>query len=74
MLRCPNGLCHVVLDVLAALWRENDTFGFFGVWHANRGQIKYDINSYNIEHDTIHILTIMIEVFICGSKVRAVGL
>ena len=25
---------------------ENDIFGFFKVWHANRGWTKYGINSY----------------------------
>ena len=30
MLRCPNGLCHVILDVLTAPWRENNIFRFFG--------------------------------------------
>ena len=28
MLWCLNGLCHVILDVLAAPWRENNIFGF----------------------------------------------
>ena len=45
MLRCPNGLRHVILDVLAALWRENDIFGIFEVQHANRRRKKYGINS-----------------------------
>ena len=44
MLWYPDGLCHVILDVLAAPWRENNIFGFFRVWHANRGQTKYGIN------------------------------
>ena len=25
--------------------RENNIFGFFGVWHENRGHTKYSINS-----------------------------
>ena len=30
MLRCPNGLCHIFLDVLMASWREKNIFGFLG--------------------------------------------
>ena len=28
MLRCPDGLCHVILDVLVAPWRENNILDF----------------------------------------------
>ena len=45
MLRCSNELCHIILDVLAAPWRENNIFGFFGVRPANQGQTKYGINN-----------------------------
>ena len=45
VLWCPNGLCHVILDVLAASWRDG-IFGFFEVWHANRGWTKYGINRF----------------------------
>ena len=31
MLRCSNGLRHVILNVLTAPWGENNIFGFFGV-------------------------------------------
>jgi len=48
VLWCSNELHHVILDVLVAPWKENNIFGFFGVWHANQGQIKYGINSGNI--------------------------
>ena len=47
VLLCPNGLHHIILDVLAAQWRENNIFGFLGVRHANWGQTKYDINKSN---------------------------
>ena len=30
MLQCPNGLYHIILDVLTAPWRENYIFGFLG--------------------------------------------
>ena len=48
MLRCLNKLHHVILDVLAASWRENNIFGFFGVQQANWEQTKYNINIYII--------------------------
>lgn len=44
MLRCLNWLCHVILDILAAPWKEDDIFGFFGVRHSNRERKKYNIN------------------------------
>ena len=44
MLRCPNGLRRVILDVLVDLWKENNIFEFFRVRHANRGWTKYGIN------------------------------
>ena len=44
MLWYSNRLCHVILDVLVASWRENNIFGFFRVRHANRGWTKYSIN------------------------------
>ena len=44
MLRCPNGLCRVILNVLVALRKENNIFGFFRVRHANREWTKYGIN------------------------------
>ena len=47
MLRCPNGLYHVILDVLMAPWKENNIFGFFGVQHANGERTKYGINIQN---------------------------
>ena len=31
VLWCSNGLRHIVLDVLAAPWRRNEIFEFFGV-------------------------------------------
>ena len=45
VLRCPNRLHHVVPDVPAVSWGENDIFGFFKVRYANRGQTKYGINN-----------------------------
>ena len=45
MLQRPNGLHHIILDVLVAPWRENNIFWFFEVWHANRRRTKYSINS-----------------------------
>ena len=30
MLRCPNGLRRVILDVLVALWKENNFLNFSG--------------------------------------------
>ena len=47
-LRCPNRLHHITLDVLVALWRENNIFGFFRVRHANQGWTKYDINNEDL--------------------------
>ena len=38
-------LHHVILDVLAAPWKENNIFGFFGVQHVNRGRTKYGIST-----------------------------
>ena len=29
-LGCSNGLCHDILDLLVAPWRDNNIFGFFG--------------------------------------------
>ena len=29
MLRCPNGLCHVILDAFMAPWRGEDIYIFF---------------------------------------------
>ena len=55
VLQRPNGLRHIILDVLMAPWRENNIFGYFGIRHANREQTKYSINS---------ILYIIIIVFI----------
>ena len=34
VLRCPNWLCHVNLDVSVAQWRKVNIFGIFGVWHC----------------------------------------
>ena len=47
VLWCPNGLHHVILDVLVVPCRENNIFGFFGVLHANRGQTKYSIKTHH---------------------------
>ena len=44
MLQSSNELSHIILDVLAAPWRENDIFGFFEIQHTNRGRTKYGIN------------------------------
>ena len=46
VLRCPNRLCHITVDVSVALWRKDNIFGIFGVWHANRRWTKYGVYSY----------------------------
>ena len=44
VLRYPNELLHIILNVLVAPWRENNIFGFFRIRHTNQGQTKYGIN------------------------------
>lgn len=55
MLRCPNGLCHVVLDVLVAPWRENYILDFSG----SGTQIKDEQNTVSTKgmKDQIILMT-----------------
>ena len=43
VLRCPNGLHHVNLDVSVTSWRKDNIFEIFWVWHPNRGRTKYSV-------------------------------
>ena len=46
MFQCPNGLHHVILDVLATPG-ENNIFGFFEIRHTDLGRTKYGIKNYD---------------------------
>lgn len=45
VLRHPNGLRHIKLDVFTTPSRKVNIFDIFGVLHANQGQKKYSICS-----------------------------
>ena len=58
MPQCLYELCHIILDVLMALWKENNIFGFFGIRHANRWRTKYGINSgYEVSDKLAFVIT-----------------
>ena len=64
VLRCPNGLRHVNLDVSMALWRKNNIFEIFGIRHLNWRWTKYGVYSN-------HLATLVwVQIFFIKAKSR----